>query len=509
MKKRLFAAGACAVGTALSLAVIVAPAAEAAPGTVVSGGTEVFSGPGTSFGVIGSLPAGTAVSFSCFATGNGVTGPYGTETAWDRLDSGGFVPDALIYTGSNNPTAPSCATLAGSGEVMTNGALPVMSAPSTGAETLSQLAAGTVVSFVCYTAGSAVTGPYGTETAWDRLGSGGFVPDADIFTGSNSPTVPQCSTLGAPVSSFTVRGSHPVVNDGSQDTHASTPNAKCSTPQRVADDALGEAAAVDIGVKKGAPHAAGLLLNFLAGRGAEVSFPAGSTVSADAKASSEFNDLNNMIQAQLLQLLRAGYSTVVLPSSVVSPPNFRTASSSELHWGFGGTQGLSITGSGSLISGRYVGTINYIIWDSYGFTPQDIFNGIGTKMRYLQTVCGAPQTQGGAHWFLDSISLSVPFNQSASAPTPAPTGYNTGREVTVVTQATGGDSGHTGPANSYPAGPTHAAGSPIYIVCYVNGQSISGPYGTGAAWDLSSDGYYYSDAWLWTDSNGPVVPECP
>jgi hypothetical protein len=98
---------------------------------------------------------------------------------------------------------------------------------------------------------------------------------------------------------------------------------------------------------------------------------------------------------------------------------------------------------------------------------------------------------------------------SAPAPPPAPTGYNTGREVTVVSQATGGDSGHKGPANSYPAGPEHAAGSPIYIVCYVNGQSIAGPYGTEAAWDLGDDGYYYSDAWLWTDSNGPVVPQCP
>ncbi len=101
------------------------------------------------------------------------------------------------------------------------------------------------------------------------------------------------------------------------------------------------------------------------------------------------------------------------------------------------------------------------------------------------------------------------YGTTASAPAPARTGYNTGREVTVVSQATGGDSGHKGPANSYAAGPEHAAGSPIYIVCYVNGQSIAGPYGTESIWDLSTDGYYYSDAWLWTDTNGPVVPECP
>ncbi len=82
------------------------------------------------------------------------------------------------------------------------------------------------------------------------------------------------------------------------------------------------------------------------------------------------------------------------------------------------------------------------------------------------------------------------------------------KTVTVVSQATGGDSGHTGPSNSYAAGPTHAAGSAIQIACYVTGESITGPYGTENIWDLGTDGYYYADAWLWTGSNGPVVPAC-
>ena len=124
----------------------------------------------------------------------------------------------------------------------------------------------------------------------------------------------------------------------------------------------------------------------------------------------------------------------------------------------------------------------------------------GTKYTFQVGVRNSKGTNWGQYF----------YGTTASAPTPAPapTGYNTGREVTVVSQATGGDSGHKGPANSYAAGPTHAAGSPIYIVCYVNGQSISGPYGTEIVWDLGDDGYYYSDAWLWTDSNGPVVPAC-
>jgi uncharacterized protein YraI len=414
MKRRFFAAlGTCA-SVAVALTVIAAPAADAAPGNVVSGGATVRSGPGTSFGAIRSLAGGAAVTFSCYATGTAVTGPYGTETTWDRLDSGGFVPDALIYTGSNNPTAPKCSTLVGSGEVLTSSALPVRSAAGTDSSTMSTLAAGAVISFKCYTSGGAVSGPYGTETAWDQLNAGGFVPDADIYTGSNSPTVPLCSALGAAVSSFTVRGSHPVPssNNQSQDTHASTPGAICDPARLVADSDLGSDAATGFGLI-GAPTAESLLNHFLGGSGNEVDFSAGTAISADAKASSEFSKLNTTIQAQLLQELKAGYSAAVLPSSVVSPPNFETDGSHELHWGFGGTQGLSITGSGSLRSGRYVGTINYIIWDSYGFTTQDKFDGIGPQMRYLQTVCGAPQDKFGAHWFLDSISISVPFNQPA------------------------------------------------------------------------------------------------
>jgi hypothetical protein len=42
----------------------------------------------------------------------------------------------------------------------------------------------------------------------------------------------------------------------------------------------------------------------------------------------------------------------------------------------------------------------------------------------------------------------------------------------------------------------------------VNGQSITGPYDTTTIWDLSDDGYYYTDAWLYTGTNGAAVPQC-
>ena len=39
------------------------------------------------------------------------------------------------------------------------------------------------------------------------------------------------------------------------------------------------------------------------------------------------------------------------------------------------------------------------------------------------------------------------------------------------------------------------------MVCYVKGQSITGPYDTTTIWDLSDDGYY-------TGTNGAAVPAC-
>lgn len=84
--------------------------------------------------------------------------------------------------------------------------------------------------------------------------------------------------------------------------------------------------------------------------------------------------------------------------------------------------------------------------------------------------------------------------------------------VTVSQYATGGDSGHTCPYDSCQAGPTYPANHTIWIRCYVHGQNIQMPTQWGGywttAWDLASDGLYYSDAWLHTGSNNPVVPAC-
>jgi surface antigen len=82
------------------------------------------------------------------------------------------------------------------------------------------------------------------------------------------------------------------------------------------------------------------------------------------------------------------------------------------------------------------------------------------------------------------------------------------KTVKIDSHATGGVSGHTGPGNNYAAGPVHKVNTAITIACYVTGQSIKGPYNTTNIWDLAVGGHYYTDAWLYTGTNGPAVPHC-
>jgi len=105
-------------------------------------------------------------------------------------------------------------------------------------------------------------------------------------------------------------------------------------------------------------------------------------------------------------------------------------------------------------------------------------------------------------------SVTQPTPPAPPSVPPAPGTYHAGRQVTVDTHATGGVSGHKGPGNSYAAGPTRPKNTAVWIVCYVTGQSITGPYDTTTMWDLSDDGYYYTDAWLYTGTNGAAVPKC-
>jgi hypothetical protein len=208
---------------------------------------------------------------------------------------------------------------------------------------------------------------------------------------------------------FTVAGFHPVAPNGSQDTHAQMPGTRCDSATFAADETLGVRVA-DGFTLAGFPASGDLLKHFLKGTGTEVDYQAASLISKKALASTAFRTVNNEIQELILGQLKAGRTRVQLAAAQLPTVAFESRSS-DLYWGFRGTQGLTVTGSGSRKNGRFIGILSYVIRDSYGFPADDTLDGFGAPMRYLQTACGAPQHAGGAHWFADTITVTVPFNQ--------------------------------------------------------------------------------------------------
>jgi hypothetical protein len=224
-----------------------------------------------------------------------------------------------------------------------------------------------------------------------------------------APSSPAASATAA--FAFTVAGNHPVPPNASQDTHAQVPEAACDSATFASDEAVGSEVADGFAVAK-FPVAADLLTHFLRGSGTEVDYRPGSAISKKALASSGFRAVNAEVQDAVIGQLKAGRARVRLSAAQLPTVAFESTGS-DLYWGFRGTQGLTVTGSGIRAGGRYTGTLSYVIRDSYGFPAGDTLGGFGPPMRYLQTACGAPQHAGGAHWFPDTISVTVPFSRAA------------------------------------------------------------------------------------------------
>lgn len=237
----------------------------------------------------------------------------------------------------------------------------------------------------------------------------GTVTASPSLTVSPSPV----RTTGSAASSagsaaFTVTGSLPVPPNGSQDTYAQAGGASCDSDTFAADARLGGQIASGFSLAD-LPASADLLRHFLAGAGTAVSYPDGSPVSQLARASTAFAAVNEQVQSAVARQLTAGATAVRLSAAQLTTVSFDSAGG-DLYWGFRGTQGLTVTGAGHRADGGYAGTLTYVIRDSYGFPAGDTLGGFGAPMRYLQTACGAPQHPGGAHWFPDTITVTVPFN---------------------------------------------------------------------------------------------------
>jgi uncharacterized protein YraI len=69
---------------------------------------NVRSGPGTGYTIVRVLPEGANVPIYCQTPGTTVTGPYGTSNIWDNIDSGEYVSDAYVNTGSDGYVASRC-----------------------------------------------------------------------------------------------------------------------------------------------------------------------------------------------------------------------------------------------------------------------------------------------------------------------------------------------------------------------------------------------------------------
>lgn len=67
----------------------------------------VFELPSLGSTTVGVLGVGEQVQIYCTAEGDTVTGQLGTSAIWDFVGSG-FVPDAVVDTGSNSAVAPPC-----------------------------------------------------------------------------------------------------------------------------------------------------------------------------------------------------------------------------------------------------------------------------------------------------------------------------------------------------------------------------------------------------------------
>ena len=238
------------------------------------------------------------------------------------------------------------------------------------------------------------------------------VPTTTGATPSPTPTGSRLSatpTQAAPADgAFTVAGDNPVTPNGSQDTYASTAGASCDSARLKADQTLGDTIAGGFALE-GFPAASNLLAHFLTGAGTEVDYPLGSAISAQARASAGFAAVNDFVQGEIAARLKAGDTQVRLSAGQL-PTVLFASKTTDLYWAFRDTQGLTVSGGGRRQNGRYAGTLTYVIRDSYGFPVDDTLDGFGPPMRYLQTVCGAPQHPGGAHWFPDTITVRVPFN---------------------------------------------------------------------------------------------------
>ena len=105
--------GCIAVATVAAPVVVAAPAAADQQAVTVNTGAgelNVRSAPTANSEKIGSVANKSRVVIVCHTRGTAFSGgPYRlTTNIWNQLDKGGYVTDAMLNTGSNDPVVPRC-----------------------------------------------------------------------------------------------------------------------------------------------------------------------------------------------------------------------------------------------------------------------------------------------------------------------------------------------------------------------------------------------------------------
>jgi hypothetical protein len=252
--------------------------------------------------------------------------------------------------------------------------------------------------------------------------TGGLAPAGTVyFSLEGALTSAELTAREGGLSTFTISGSdQSTLGQAGKQATGSPEDAKiCKTflgqyAYRT-DEAIGDFI-VAAWQKAGLTTAAEFLANFLSGTGAAINLPDTSPTAAEIKRSLAFTVENNNVLNYIQQQLNGGATQIQLPT-----PNPLHAfaflsynASADLYFAFRYTHGVVVSGSGSLVGTNYVGSLTYVINESYGFNAGNTLLDIGPAMRYLQTVCGAPYYPGGAHWFPVSVTVTVPFSLPAA-----------------------------------------------------------------------------------------------
>jgi len=276
--------------------------------------------------------------------------------------------------------------------------------------------------------------PYG-RTGYEGPGTS-FVTDPSLpdsaevdFTGGLAPggkayfslegalTSAELTAREGGLSTFTISGSDNSTTGqaGKQDTGSPAEAKACKTlPGQFvykADEAEGKSI-VSVWHLAGLTTASEFLAHFLYGTGTAVNLPDASPTASEIKKSKEFTDENTNVLNYIKQQLDGGAKQIQLPT-----PNPLHAfaftslfTEPDLYLAFRYTHGLDVSGSGSVVGNDYVGSLTYVISESYGFNAGNALGGVGSDMRYLQTVCGAPYYPGGAHWFPVTVTITEQFD---------------------------------------------------------------------------------------------------